>query len=284
MRTLLEQSQTDFNSLVESVLTLLDDIAAQCNPLEAHCKFVAAKTHNPTNLIRNAAICEADVVEEQKSLLGSKLSALYQVNHSRNILGSNAFICGLAGKAIKHEFESVLSVQDDIHHLIEPPLSPTALINGKLAPVKTEKQVDHGCKKHSSKAGSFPSLLYDLLEDSEKDGFIDLISWQNHGRAFRVNNPKQFAADIMSRYFHQTRYTSFQRQLALYGFLRIRTGKDRGAYYHKQFKRGKKSVCIDIQRIPIKGAMAQHLTKLRVDPNFYAFNSVNDFGHETAYL
>jgi HSF-type DNA-binding len=117
--------------------------------------------------------------------------------------------------------------------------------------------------------GPFPRVLYELLENSEKEGYVDLVSWQRHGRAFRVHNPKQFVASIMPLYFHQTRYTSFQRQLSLYGFVRIKTGKDRGAYYHEHFVRGCKSLCLSIQRTPVKSVSHHIVAESKADPNFY---------------
>ena len=47
----------------------------------------------------------------------------------------------------------------------------------------------------------------------------------------------------MPLHFRQTKLTSFQRQLNLYGFRRITRGKDSGAYYHEFFLRGRFDLC-----------------------------------------
>jgi hypothetical protein len=47
----------------------------------------------------------------------------------------------------------------------------------------------------------------------------------------------------MPLYFRQSKITSFQRQLNLYGFIRITQGLDRGGYYHELFLRHKAFLC-----------------------------------------
>ncbi len=51
----------------------------------------------------------------------------------------------------------------------------------------------------------------------EEQGQDEVVSWLSHGRAFKVHQPKVFASTIMPRFFNQSKYTSFQRQLNLYG-------------------------------------------------------------------
>lgn len=80
----------------------------------------------------------------------------------------------------------------------------------------------------------FPTVLHHMLDDAEKNGFDDVISWQTHGRCFIVHQPKKFVDEVMPKYFRHTRLSSFQRQLSLYGFTRLaRKGPDHGAYYHE---------------------------------------------------
>jgi hypothetical protein len=52
-----------------------------------------------------------------------------------------------------------------------------------------------------------------------------------------------------------TKLTSFQRQLNLYGFRRITKGCDQGAYFHPKFHRGRKDLLQDIKRITGKSHM-----------------------------
>lgn len=97
---------------------------------------------------------------------------------------------------------------------------------------------------------SFPWKLYDMLEEVEKSGRDDdIISWECNGRAIRVHKPKEFAEKLLPAYFlHSTRWESFQRQLNLYGFIRVTRGPHKGVYLHKYFIRGQRSLCERISR------------------------------------
>jgi hypothetical protein len=74
----------------------------------------------------------------------------------------------------------------------------------------------------------FPEKLHRMLEAAEREGVADVVSFFSHGRAFAIHKPRRFVNEIMPRFFRQTRLTSFQRQLNLYGFRRISQGPDNG--------------------------------------------------------
>ena len=57
-----------------------------------------------------------------------------------------------------------------------------------------------------------------MLNDAENEKFQDVVSWLPGGRAFKVHQTDNFVATIMPRYFNQTKYKSFGRQLHIYGF------------------------------------------------------------------
>lgn len=52
----------------------------------------------------------------------------------------------------------------------------------------------------------------------------------------------------MPEYFSTSRLASFQRQLNLYGFVRINEGRLRGGYHHEFFRKGKRHLCSKIKR------------------------------------
>jgi hypothetical protein len=104
-------------------------------------------------------------------------------------------------------------------------------------------------------------------------GSQNVVSWQPHGKAFRVHQPAIFARAIMPRYFKQTKYKSFQRQLHIYGFHRINKGMDKGAYFHCFFVQNKKEMSLQMtRRDKSKGTAGKknhdHQHEIEV-PNFY---------------
>jgi len=115
----------------------------------------------------------------------------------------------------------------------------------------------------------FPEKLMNML-DRESNSNPTVVSWLSHGRAFIVYKPKIFTNDIMAGYFRQSKLTSFQRQLNLYGFRRITQGADAGAYYHELFLRGRPKLCMRMTRQKVKGTGHKQPTDVASEPNLYA--------------
>jgi hypothetical protein len=69
---------------------------------------------------------------------------------------------------------------------------------------------------------AFPFLLHNLLEDAERRGFDNVISWVQGGKAFKIHNREQLAEYVLPNYFARSssQYRSFHRQLNLYSFSR----------------------------------------------------------------
>jgi hypothetical protein len=127
----------------------------------------------------------------------------------------------------------------------------------------------------------FPLKLHEMLDQIEKDGLASVISWQPHGRCFVVHDQKRFAADaVMAKYFRQTKFASFQRQLNLYGFNRLTSGRDKGGYYNDLFLRGKRFLCHRIQRIRIKGTGVRKASSPETEPQFYSMAPVGVGGED----
>jgi hypothetical protein len=75
---------------------------------------------------------------------------------------------------------------------------------------------------------------------------------------------------IYHRFFSQSKYASFQRQLNLYGFSRLAHGKDKGAYFHSLFIRGKPSLVRGMVRRKVKGTKVRRPMAPSEEPDFYA--------------
>lgn len=140
---------------------------------------------------------------------------------------------------------------------------------------------DHGCDLDESENGKskkprkgprggvttpFPVKLHMLLEQNYHE---NVISWQPHGRCFLLRSPKDFLDSVMPQHFKQTKLTSFQRQLNLYGFNRLTSGPDKGGYYHELFLRGKRQLCSRMIRMRIKGTRTKAASNPESEPNFY---------------
>ena len=120
-----------------------------------------------------------------------------------------------------------------------------------------------------------------MLQQMANNRSRNVVSWQPHGKAFRVHYPEVFASEIMPRYFKQTKYKSFQRQLHMYGFHRTKKGIDKGAYYHDLFVQNNKSMCLRMVREKSwKGTAGkknhdQHKTEAPDHPQYYNYDETN---------
>lgn len=125
----------------------------------------------------------------------------------------------------------------------------------------------------------FPEKLHRMLEEVKKDGKDDIISFFSHGRAFAVHDPDRFISEVMPKYFKQSRLSSFQRQLNLYGFTRITSGSDAGGYYHELFLQGRPNLAVHMRRVGLpqgEDRRKMRAKNQRSEPNFYAMGDVKD--------
>jgi hypothetical protein len=123
----------------------------------------------------------------------------------------------------------------------------------------------------------FPWKLHELLEHVERDSNDHIIAWLPCGRAFKIHKPDEFCDSIMTKYFRQTQFKSFTRQvgsnlaienkyrvrlivssrfvvshllqkLYTYGFSKIERGDADGAFAHPEFVKGNRSLCLTLGR------------------------------------
>jgi len=147
--------------------------------------------------------------------------------------------------------------------------NPTHVIPRKLSPIV----------KRGPRGGiydPFPIKFYRMLDQVRDEGLESTVSWLSHGRAFKIHKPKAFAATIMTRFFNQSKYTSFQRQLNLYGFSRCSRGRDSGACYHPLFLRGSQFLAKNITRTRVKGNGHKTMKFHDAGPDFYSMAPLVD--------
>ena len=66
-----------------------------------------------------------------------------------------------------------------------------------------------------------------------------IITWMPSGKSFSILKPKLFVAEILPDAFKTAKYSSFTRKLHRWGFMRHYRGEEAGAFYHKDFQRGR---------------------------------------------
>ena len=114
------------------------------------------------------------------------------------------------------------------------------------------------------KGSSFPMKLFKILWDADHGHHHrEVISWLPDGKSFKIYSEQRFREQVMGRYFTQTNFKSFTRQLYLYGFLKMSSSDpDSGVFYHPCFIRSDPQACVTIKRNQFEGD--RRLSKIRV--------------------
>lgn len=183
--------------------------------------------------------------------------------------GSNASHRSNSGVAPNDATPNVSSAPPAVHVTV-PPANNVALTNPiaasipsfaslpqPLAPAQGDDDEDDekrpaDFKALMNKEFQFPWKLHEMLERSFVEAFDDIVSWQHGDTCFKVHDPNKFVETVMPRFFKQTKYKSFQRQLNLYGFTRIDEGANKGGYYHQFFQKGRKDLLNSMSRQKIR--------------------------------
>lgn len=77
-----------------------------------------------------------------------------------------------------------------------------------------------------------------------------------------------------NRYFHQSKLTSFQQQLNLYGFHWLTRGPDGKSYYNEYFLRGLPALTRRIAQIKVKGTGIKAASSPDQEPQLYLLPTV----------
>ena len=106
----------------------------------------------------------------------------------------------------------------------------------------------------------FPSRLHNMLDDAERMGHADIVSWYKGGDCFKIHKPTQLI-HVLKNYFRQSKFKSFLRQLQGYDFKRITRGVDRGVVSHPLFVKGRRSFCTYMKRKRVAKMTVTQMTK-----------------------
>ncbi|KAL3789638.1 hypothetical protein HJC23_003187 [Cyclotella cryptica] len=122
----------------------------------------------------------------------------------------------------------------------------------------------HHCLVTKKSGSNFPAKLHRMISDPANS---EAIAWQSHGRAWKILDKRLLVDVVIPKYFLQTKYESFTRQLSGWGFKRLyRTGPDYHCYYHECFLRGLPHLTRLMKRVePHQGKL---LPNVEAEPNF----------------
>ncbi|CAL1713993.1 unnamed protein product [Somion occarium] len=139
---------------------------------------------------------------------------------------------------------------------------------------------------------NFVTKLYQMINDPKSAQFI---SWTELGTSFVVSNVGEFSRTILGSHFKHNNFSSFVRQLNMYGFHKInrtpraqRTSTDvqTWEFSHHKFLRGRPDLLEEIKRkalepdpsikhrVELPGEVAAQLTQMR-DENRRLVHAVN---------
>uniref|UniRef100_A0A1D1YZ98 Heat shock factor protein n=2 Tax=Eukaryota TaxID=2759 RepID=A0A1D1YZ98_9ARAE len=99
----------------------------------------------------------------------------------------------------------------------------------------------------------FVAKLYQLLDC---DDYKEYLTWNETGDVFVICNMDEFAQNVLPKYFKHCKFTSFVRQLNIYGFYRVSDArkskhvrsKHACVFSHSQFRRGRQDLLPNIRR------------------------------------
>lgn len=117
------------------------------------------------------------------------------------------------------------------------------------------------------RAKKFPQKLHLLLDEGS---YSSIISWQPHGRSFRIHKKEEFVRDVLPKYFKLNKLSSIYRQLSHYGFKRQQDeGPDKGGYYHEHFLRGQYELTFSLKSKRAKVSPFDNEYEDGKEPPFY---------------
>ncbi|KAM4819157.1 heat shock factor protein 3-like [Thomomys bottae] len=101
-----------------------------------------------------------------------------------------------------------------------------------------------------------PSFLIKLQAIVEDSGLENVIRWTKNGLSFQIVDEKAFVQQVLPKYFKHSNFSSFVRQLHMYGFRKVLPGENEKSseeklsieFQHPLFQKGGASLLKNIKR------------------------------------
>ena len=183
--------------------------------LKAHLLDRAAAS-SATNLSRVSSTSSLSPILSQHELAASQPAAYAELVRQQ-LGGSNSLVAALQRRhspTSLSELPAGLSLQlatylgaaaaaaaPGTKPVIPPSASPTPQD-------QRQSQDEQNARQLNPNAFQFPWKLHDMLDRSSAEGYDDVVSWVEDGKAFRVHLPDVFVENVMPRFFKQTKYKS----------------------------------------------------------------------------
>jgi hypothetical protein len=136
------------------------------------------------------------------------------------------------------------------------PVSPTSQ-SSSPQPTSASSTTQSPRPTKSSSNNTFVHKLYQMLSDPKQSNFI---KWNDTGLSFTIRNVQGFSHNVLPLHFRHSNFSSFVRQLNMYGFHKVNksTPSTKGnenqvwEFYHPKFIRGKPHLIEEIKRKQIE--------------------------------
>ena len=129
------------------------------------------------------------------------------------------------------------------------------------------------------KRKSFLSILYEILNDLS---YNDIISWNIDGNGIVIKNITKLCEIILPKFYKHNNYSSFVRQLNIYGFYKGQgLTKDGERFEHEIF--GKKITREQIRQILIKNKEKRLISNNNTIYNYEDANKKNYMDNNNEY-
>ncbi|CAM0140588.1 hypothetical protein VKS41_006608 [Umbelopsis sp. WA50703] len=151
----------------------------------------------------------------------------------------NYQVSPLLSPSLASPLQSPSGIDSPLYLFENGPVSPSS--EGQAASAKSTGQ-------------TFVHKLFDMIDDPSCQ---QLISWNYNGQSFIVCNVVEFSKDVLPKHFKHSNFSSFVRQLNMYGFHKInKTPRgQRGVaenqiweFSHPKFLRGRTDLLDEIKR------------------------------------